>query len=127
MTTTTTTRRLAVISLAAGLMAAAAAAQEPVTIVGVGVRRTVDCGNGGSVTIMGSDHKLTLRGRCESVSVTGTHHLVQIQGLGRLTVTGVDHRVEWEYALTGDQPVVLKTGLRNEVVQVKGGTSRESA
>src|SRR5262245_16941350 len=114
-----------VLWVAAGLVAGPAAAQEPITVTGVGVQRTIDC-DGRRVEITGSDNRLTLRGRCDAVAVSGTHNVVQVEGLGRVSITGINHRVEWEYALRGDQPSVSKSGIGNEVVQVKA-QARESA
>jgi hypothetical protein len=98
--------------------AAAAAADE--TIQGAGVKRTIDCA-GGAVTINGTGHDLTLTGRCPRVVVSGTGSVVHVAELGRLTVSGLNQRVEWVKGLDGAEPAIQKSGLGVEVVQVNGG------
>jgi hypothetical protein len=100
-----------------------AAADE--NIQGLGIQRTVDC-EGGTVTITGTSHRLTLRGRCDRVVLSGTGSVVHVESLGRVTVSGVNNRVEWERGLDGNDPRIQKSGINNEVVQVKGGGSASS-
>jgi hypothetical protein len=104
-----------------------AAADEDIR--GVGITRTIDCA-GGEVRITGTSHRLTLSGRCERVVLSGTGSTLHVESLGRLTVSGINHRVEWVEGLDGNAPRIQKSGIGNEVVQVKAGaaaTSRGSA
>lgn len=112
---------------ATGLAAAGTVtAQEPIDIKGVSVTRTIDCA-GGNVVITGTSHNLTLTGRCPRVTLSGTASVVHIESLGRLSVSGMNHRVEWEKGLDGSDPRVQNSGINNQVVQAKGGSTAASA
>jgi hypothetical protein len=108
------------VGLVAGLPAVAGA--EVVTIRGAGIRRTVAC-DGREVEASGSGHTLTLRGRCPRVAITGTGHVVRVEGLGRGSVSGMNNRLEWEYALEGERPRIAISGVNNEAVKVGAGRS----
>jgi hypothetical protein len=94
-------------------------------IRGAGVERTIDCA-GGDVTISGSGHNLTLTGRCPRVTMSGTGSVLHVEELGRLTLSGVNQRVEWVQGLDGATPRITKSGIGNEVIQVKGGAAVRS-
>jgi DUF3060 family protein len=111
---------------ATGLAAGTVTAQEPIDIKGVSVTRTIDCA-GGAVVVTGTSHNLTLTGRCPRVTLSGTASVVHIGSLGRLTVSGMNHRVEWETGLDGKDPVVQNSGINNQVVKAKGGATSGSA
>ncbi len=107
---------LGVAALAAGMVEAKGAA---VTINGAGIRQTVDCA-GGSVVVTGANNELTLKGDCEKVTLSGTGHVIHAEGLGRVSVSGVNNVVEWQRALRGQAPSVDDSGIGNEVRRVKG-------
>jgi hypothetical protein len=96
---------------------AAEAAADAVTIRGVGVERTITCDDR-EVVVYGTNHRLTLRGRCREVEVNGTAHVIRVEGLGHATIHGVKNTLEWEQALGGGEPQVEIDGLGNRAVKV---------
>jgi hypothetical protein len=95
-------------------------------VMGERAKRSIDCA-GQTVTITGSRHQLTLRGRCTHVVLTGERSTVRVESLGRLTVSGTGHRVEWEQGLDGKEPVIENQGLDSAVVRVAASSSPRAA
>lgn len=53
-----------------------------------------DCGSDGDVTIMGSKNKITLRGTCGGVAVTGSNNTLTIAATNKLTINGSKNTVD---------------------------------
>ncbi len=87
-----------------------------------GVERVVhhacDATHARTVHISGSDNRVTLTGVCDAVVVSGTDNVVQVDGAGRIVVSGVDNTISYKQGKDGKKPVVQETGVDNEVVKV---------
>lgn len=101
-------------------VAATPAGAQTADVKGVGLSRTVDCAVSPRVRVTGQGNEVRLTGRCEKVTLSGTGHRVRAEGLGAVAMSGLDHLVEWQYALSGDKPGVSDSGIGNRVVQVAG-------
>jgi DUF3060 family protein len=102
-----------------GLAATARAGGEDLTVTGVNLERTITCDER-DVVVEGVGNRLTLRGRCQHVTITGTDHVVRVERLGSANLTGMNNRLEWEAALRGDRPDVKITGVNNRSVRAEG-------
>jgi hypothetical protein len=96
------------------------AAREELVIQGVGIEKSVTC-EGKDVTIRGTNHRITLRGTCHQVTIFGADNVIRVQRLGTAWLAGVDNRLEWERALSGERPDITITGEGNRVVRAEGG------
>lgn len=76
----------------------------------------IDC-NGRELTVVGSDNRLTLRGTCPLVRVTGSENTVDADTVGRFLVTGSSNRLTWTRAASGHEPDVTNTGRGNVISQ----------
>lgn len=94
-------------------------ASAAIEVKGVGIQKTIDCA-GGSVVVTGSKNELTLRGDCAKVTLSGAGHVIHVEGLGRVKVSGLNNLVEWQRALAGEAPSVEDSGMGNEVRRASG-------
>jgi DUF3060 family protein len=92
---------------------------EDLTVTGLNLERTITCDER-DVVVEGVGNRLTLRGRCQDVTVHGTDHVIHVERLGSLHLTGMNNRVEWEAALRGDRPDIHNTGINNRAVRAEG-------
>lgn len=77
-----------------------------------GTRADIDCGQGKSLNVGGSNNTLTVRGTCASVSVGGADNAITIARVdGELAVVGLNNTVTYQ---DGD-PEVTDTGTGNRV------------
>jgi hypothetical protein len=114
-------------AVAAVLVLVGARAQgEDLTILGLGIERTITCDTR-DVVVNGAGHRLTLKGRCARVAVHGTGHVVHVERLGRGLVDGMDNRLEWEQAIEGERPEIRIGGVNNRAAQAGGATAARSA
>jgi len=79
-----------------------------------GTKADIDCGQGKSLNVGGSNNTLTVRGACASVSVGGADNAITIARVdGELAVVGLNNTVTYK---DGD-PEVNDTGTGNRVNQ----------
>jgi hypothetical protein len=77
---------------------------------------TLDCANGKSLNVAGSNNTLTVTGTCETVSIGGTGNKMTIDKINtRITVLGVENTITYK---DGD-PKVDNIGTNNNIK--KGG------
>jgi Protein of unknown function (DUF3060) len=73
---------------------------------------TVDCANGKSLNVAGSNNTLTVTGTCETVSIGGTGNKITIDKINtRITVLGVENTITYK---DGD-PKVDNIGTNNSI------------
>jgi Protein of unknown function (DUF3060) len=73
---------------------------------------TLDCANGKSLNVAGSNNTLTVTGTCETVSIGGTGNKITIDKVNtRITVLGVENTVTYK---DGD-PKVDNIGTSNNI------------
>jgi len=77
-----------------------------------GTTSVIDCADGKSLDVAGSNNSLTVRGRCETVNVAGADNRITIERVDKsLTVTGLNNSVAYR---SGD-PTVDDRGSGNTV------------
>jgi len=77
-----------------------------------GTKAEIDCGQGKSLNVGGSNNKLTVTGTCASISVGGADNTIAVNRVdGELSVVGLNNRVTYK---AGD-PTVNDTGSGNQV------------
>ena len=73
---------------------------------------TLDCANGKSLNVAGSNNTLTVTGTCETVSIGGTGNKITIDKINtRITVLGVENTITYK---DGD-PKVDNIGTNNNI------------
>jgi hypothetical protein len=73
---------------------------------------TLDCANGKSLNVAGSNNTLTVTGTCETVSIGGTGNKITIDKINtRITVLGVENTITYK---DGD-PKVDNIGTNNSI------------
>ncbi|MGA8250534.1 MAG: DUF3060 domain-containing protein [Mycobacterium sp.] len=73
---------------------------------------TLDCANGKSLNVAGSNNTLTVTGTCETVSIGGTGNKITIHKINtRITVLGVENTITYK---DGD-PKVDNIGTNNNI------------
>jgi len=78
-----------------------------------GTRAEIDCGQGKSLNVGGSNNKLTVTGTCGSVSVGGADNTITVTRVdGELSVVGLNNRVTY----SGDADV-NDTGSGNQITK----------
>lgn len=83
-----------------------------ITYDSLGTRAEIDCENGKSLVVGGSNNTLTVRGICASVSVRGADNRITADRIdGTLSVDGVNNTVGYA---AGD-PTIVDTGTGNRV------------
>jgi hypothetical protein len=75
------------------------------------------------VVIHGTNHRLTLKGRCPQVWMDGTGHVVHVEALGSADVAGVSNRLEWERGLRGEEPDIEIIGVGNSAARVAAASA----
>ncbi len=74
----------------------------------------IDCGNGKSLTVAGSNNTLTVSGSCTSVRVDGADNTITLARVdGELSVLGLNNTIRYK---AGD-PRVDDTGSGNRISQ----------
>lgn len=77
-----------------------------------GTKADIDCGQGKSLNVGGSNNTLKVTGTCASVSVGGADNTITVNRIdGELSVVGLNNRVTYR---SGD-PVVNDTGTGNQI------------
>lgn len=73
--------------------------------------------NGRSVSVGGTGHRITLKGRCPSLRVTGTNNHVYVDAVRSISLSGRNNRVYWRRLYNGRKPRVNRTGTSNYVLR----------
>jgi hypothetical protein len=77
-----------------------------------GTTSAVDCADGKSLNVAGSNNALTVRGRCEAVNVAGADNRISVERVDKsLTITGLNNSVSYR----GGDPRVDDRGSGNTV------------
>ena len=77
-----------------------------------GTKADIDCGQGKSLNVGGSNNTLTVTGTCASVNVGGADNTITVDEIdGELSVVGLNNRVSYK---SGD-PTVSDQGSGNQV------------
>lgn len=77
-----------------------------------GTTSAVDCADGKTLSVDGSNNKLTVRGRCEAVNVPGADNRITVERIDKaLTITGFNNSVTYR----SGEPKVDDRGSGNTV------------
>jgi hypothetical protein len=77
-----------------------------------GTTADLDCGQGNSLTVAGSNNTLKVAGACASVRVSGADNTITLQQVdGELAVPGLNNTVTYK----AGEPAVEDSGLGNRV------------
>lgn len=77
-----------------------------------GTKADIDCGQGKSLNVGGSNNTLTVTGTCASVSIGGADNTITVNRIdGELSVVGLNNRVTYK---NGD-PAISDQGSGNQV------------
>jgi len=83
-----------------------------ITYGSYGSNADIDCGNGKSLTVAGSNNTLTVTGSCASVRVDGADNTIKLARIdGELSVVGLNNTVTYK----GGDPSVDDTGSGNRI------------
>jgi len=104
----------------AGDDAVRAGAGSPVDVDGTinygsfGTKTDLDCAEGKSLNVGGSNNVLTVRGACRTVSVGGADNAITLNRVDdELTVVGLNNTVSY----TAGEPAVTDTGAGNRITK----------
>jgi hypothetical protein len=87
---------------------------ETVTYGSFGTRADIDCGDGKSLTVGGSNNTLTVTGRCGSVSVAGADNKITLEQVDdELSVAGLNNSITYR----AGEPRVDDSGAGNRITQ----------
>jgi hypothetical protein len=87
-------------------------------IDGKAQKLTKDCA-GLDVAVQGQGHKITLKGQCKALTVTGDGNTIVVQAAERIAVTGDNNTVTWAKKINNAPPVITQAGKGNKV-KMKG-------
>lgn len=77
-----------------------------------GTTATIDCADGRSVNVAGSNNRLSISGRCESIRVGGADNRITIEQIdGELAVTGLNNTITY----VAGEPAVSDSGAGNRI------------
>jgi hypothetical protein len=92
----------------------AAPSTEAVNYGSFGTRADIDCGDGKSLTVGGSNNTLTVTGRCSSVSVGGADNKITLEQVDdELSVAGLNNSITFR----AGEPRVDDSGAGNRITQ----------
>jgi hypothetical protein len=78
----------------------------------VGTTAEIDCADGKSLTIGGSNNTLTVKGTCSNVNIGGADNKITLDKIGTgLSVVGLNNTVTY----SGGDPTVNDTGSGNSI------------
>lgn len=79
-----------------------------------GTSTDIDCGNGKSLNVGGSNNRLTVRGRCDAVNVGGADNTIKLARVdGELSVVGLHNTITY----ADGTPTVHDTGSGNHIAK----------
>lgn len=67
------------------------------------------------VTVQGDGNKVTIRGTCHALSLTGDHNHVSVASVASIAFSGSSNQVSWSKASGGEKPQITDLGKNNEV------------
>lgn len=80
----------------------------------VGTKADIDCGQGKSLNVGGSNNTLKVTGTCASVSIGGADNIINVSRIdGQLSVVGLNNKVTY----TDGDPDVNDTGTGNQITK----------
>lgn len=80
---------------------------------------TVDCGEGGKVSVNGSQNTVTITGACAKVAVMGSMNTVTVEAADKIAITGSGNTVTWTKGWKKKTPKISRTGVGNKVARRK--------
>ncbi len=81
---------------------------DAISYAGVGTAMTIDCGDGRTLTVTGSNNTLTVTGRCSNVEIPGNDNRLNATAIsGRVHATGINNTVRYD---DGDPQVDVAAG-----------------
>lgn len=92
---------------------------EGFSVDGQGLTQSHACRADEDVEISGQGNTVTLTGPCRKVSLSGQGHVVTVEVVGTIEVSGMSNSVTWKTALKGKKPTLSVTGAKNAVKQAK--------
>lgn len=79
-----------------------------------GTTSQLDCADGRSLTVAGSNNRLTVHGRCETVNILGADNRITIERVDKsLTISGLNNSVTYR----GGDPTVDDRGSGNTIAE----------
>jgi hypothetical protein len=87
-----------------------------ISLVGSSQRRSIDC-EGHAIQITGNDGNITLQGICSEMVLVGNGNRIQLDTVGKISVTGNDNQIAWTSGMGDVAPQVARSGKNNLVVQ----------
>lgn len=88
---------------------------EPFTVGGIKKSAAHACSEGEAVEVSGITNVVTLTGSCGAVKVTGQGHVVTLETVASIEVSGQKNQVTWQQAAVGKKPKVAVSGQNNVV------------
>lgn len=83
-----------------------------ITYDSFGTTSELNCADGKSLEVAGSNNKLTVRGRCELVNVVGADNRISIERIDKaLTITGLNNSITYR----GGEPKLDDQGSGNTI------------
>ena len=70
------------------------------------------------VTVQGDGNKVTIKGTCHALSLSGDHNHVSVASVASLALSGSSNQVSWAKASGGEKPQITDLGKNNEVTHV---------
>ena len=83
-----------------------------------GLVRTIDC-RGRNVIVNSGDNKLTLRGECNTLTVSGADNKITVEAVGTIKTEGNNNEITWTKGLGGKNPKISNPGKGNTIRQAK--------
>lgn len=97
---------------------AAAWAEPPAHVVNeADATLTLDCADGGRVTVNGSANTITVTGGCEKVTVNGSGNTVAVAGADKIVVTGSGNTITYGGGWKKKAPKLSRLGENNEIAR----------
>jgi hypothetical protein len=85
---------------------------ETINYQSFGTTSAVDCADGKSLNVAGSNNRLTVRGSCEAVNVAGADNRITVERVEKsLTVTGLNNSITYR----SGEPTVDDRGSGNTI------------
>lgn len=117
--TATRNLKLALVFAVASTFALAQDDDDGFSVDGQNLTQAHVCRADEDVEISGQGNNVTLTGPCRKVSLTGQGHVVTVDVVGTIEVSGMGNSVTWKTALKGKKPALSVTGVKNAVKQAK--------
>ena len=70
------------------------------------------------VTVSGSHNRVTIRGTCHALSISGDDNAVEVAAVASIAISGTGNEVAYGKAVDGEKPQVTDLGKTNKVTHV---------